>query len=358
MPIKMKVVCPKCRAKLKFDPDKITSEVVKFKCPGCKSVLSIRKPAPSPDGSGISSKPASQPVDPNALEAGAELMKLAQAFESEMGFNAGEEDDGPEEVELAESIPEIAKEMPPEIPAESESNREKACDGRKFKRVKFKRKVLVDNQIMVEALDICENGLFLHTGRSFEDGALVEVGIPTMPGNFDLRVQARVQHNHRGIGMGLQFVGLDEKQKAQLAKLISSLDAEAQKDRENRKKILLIGGTDTARNINKSKLVLEGFYVLQATTADEVFKILKDEYPDAMVLEWQEPKFNCKGLLARIKEMPEYDAIIRVVLSALTDSTVQREIVDAGAHRYMAKMDTNPARLSLVLKQLIEERDS
>ncbi len=244
-------------------------------------------------------------------------------------------------------------------PVAGKPGKEEAGDtgARNYKRVKFKKKVLVDKQIMVEALDISENGLFLHTGRSFEDGAIVEVGIPTQPGNFDLVVQAMVKHNHRGIGMGLQFVNLDEKQKIQLNKLISELDNATENELEDRLKILLVGGTATARNINKSKLVLEGFYVLQATTADEVFHILANESPDAMVLEWQEAAFNCKGLLARIKENPKYDAIIRLVLSPLTDSTVQREILGAGAHRCLAKMDTNPARLSLVLKQMIGERD-
>lgn len=348
MPTKKKVVCPKCKAKLTFDPDKITSVVAKFKCPGCKSVLSIRKP---------DTNLGNQTGAPDPQQAAAEMLGLARSFEKEMGFTEHEKEDEVNEVKAPEPAAEAREEPAGKDDDKTAEVREKTCDGRKYKRVKFKKKVLVNNQIMVEALDICENGLFLHTGRSFEDGAIVEVGIPTMPGSFDLKVQARVQHNHRGIGMGMQFVDLDEKQKTQLARLINSLDEAAKKELENRKKILLVGGTDTARNINKSKLVLDGYYVLQATTADEVFKILKDEYPDAMVVEWQEPKFNCKGLLARINQMPEYDAIIRVVLSALTDSTVQREIIDAGAHRYMAKMDTNPARLSMVLKQLIEERD-
>jgi hypothetical protein len=39
-----KIVCPKCKAKLKFDLDKFTSEVIKFKCPGCASVLRIKNP--------------------------------------------------------------------------------------------------------------------------------------------------------------------------------------------------------------------------------------------------------------------------------------------------------------------------
>ena len=42
-----RIICPNCEAKLKFDQDKITSAVVKFKCPGCKTVIQIKKPASS-----------------------------------------------------------------------------------------------------------------------------------------------------------------------------------------------------------------------------------------------------------------------------------------------------------------------
>jgi len=366
MPGKMKVVCPKCKAKLKFDPDKITSDTVRFKCPGCATVLCIRKP-----GSQKKTFPAPSPGQAvanagiNMDEPGAELQDLAEKFELEMGFSG---DDHAEEPGVVgqEAFPAAAKHG--ESPEKKEPGEGSVAapepDGadtsgsRSYKRVKFKKKVLVNNQIMVEVLDISENGLFLHTGRSFDDGAIVEVGIPTMPGNFDLKVQAMVKHNHRGIGMGMQFIDLDDKQKTQLHKLINELDAAAAKGLEGRKKILLVGGTDTARNIIKSKLVLDGFYVMQALSPEEVLTILDNEPPDAMIMDWQEPKFNCKGLIARIKEKPRYDAIIRLVFSALTDSSVQREILDAGAHRCMAKMDTNPARLSLVLKQLINERDA
>lgn len=350
VPTRMKVVCPKCKANLKLATERMVAAVAKFKCPGCSSILSVRKPDTAKHGK--------QPGVGDHQQAGAELQKRARTFEHEMGFEMAEKTaDVVDEVKTPEPAEDVKEAAAASEPEKTAKDSEKACDGRKYKRVKFKKKVLVNNQIMVEALDICENGLFLHTGRSFDDGAVVEVGIPTMPGSFDLKVQARVQHNHRGIGMGMQFIDLDDMQKAKLNKLINSLDEAAKKELENRKKILLVGGSDTARNINKSKLVLDGFYVLQATTADEVFRILKDEHPDAMVVEWQETKFNCKGLLARIREMEQYDAVIRVVLSALTDSAVQRDIIDAGAHRYMAKMDTNPAKLSMILKQLIEERD-
>jgi len=378
---KMKVVCPKCKAKLKFDPDKIPYAVARVECPGCKTVLRINKPS-SPNEicsvkevlpSQSANKPEQKTVI-NVEDPGAELLDLARKFEIEMGFADDDQDEHSEEVgnetgpvaenkkkeESAEGrkkIAEINGEAMTEISVKSGAAAE-GSDCRDFKRVKFKKRVMVNNQIMVEALDISEDGLFLHTGRSFDDGVIVEVGIPTFGGSYDLVVQAKVMHNHRGIGMGLQFVDLDDKQKAGINKLINELEGAADQELAGRKKILLVGGTDTARNINKSKLVLDGFYVLQATSADEVFKMLAEEHPDAMVLEWQETTFNCKGLLAKIKENPDYDVIIRVVLSALTDSYVQREILDAGAHRCMAKMDTNPAKLSLILRQLIAERDS
>jgi len=45
MAAKKNIICPKCKAKLKFDPNKFVSEVIKFKCPGCQSVLRIKNPA-------------------------------------------------------------------------------------------------------------------------------------------------------------------------------------------------------------------------------------------------------------------------------------------------------------------------
>jgi CheY-like chemotaxis protein len=362
MPTKMKGVCPKCKIRFTFDADKITAGTVKCKCPGCASVLHIKKPGSHKE------KPAAKQPQPesgmNMHGPGGETAGKEKKLDTGPGLaTAGKSVDHPKAGDGAAPGP-AEKEQPPDQEGEGgptagqvEEERAGESKSREFKRVKFKKKVLVNNQIMVEALDISENGLFLHTGRSFEDGAIVEVGIPTLPGNFDLKVNAMVRHNHRGIGMGLQFVDLDEEQELQLRKLISELDDAASQELDGRKKILLVGGTATARNINKSKLVLDGYYVLQATTPAEVFQILDNEPPDAMTLEWQEPAFNCRGLLAQIKEKPQYDGIIRVVLSALTDVSVQRDIIAAGAHRCMAKMDTNPARLSQVLKQLIAERD-
>jgi len=348
---KIKVVCPKCQAKLNLAVEKMKSEVVKFRCPGCSTVLRAKKPTDkNQEKRSTQQNPESSA---KAFDSSEDLPQLVSQFDKEMGYADSQQDEFSEE----QVIPESANDQTVDQILGQGKDKVRPSDLRKHKRVKFKKKVLVDNQIMVEALDISESGLFLHTGRSFDDGTTVQVGIPTLPGNFDLVVQATVQHNHSGIGMGLQFVDVDDIQKIKLQKLINSLDEEARKELDGRKIILLAGGSDTARNINKSKLVLDGFYVLQATNADDVFDILQNETPDAMVLDWQETSFYSKGLLTQIRQTPQYDNVIIIVLAALTDAYAQREILDAGAERYMAKMDTNPLKLSQTLSELIEERD-
>jgi CheY-like chemotaxis protein len=357
---KIKVVCPKCQAKLNLAVEKMKCEVVKFRCPGCSTVLRARKPA----GKNQDKSPIQQTLEKSAKPFGPseELQKLAREFDKDMDqidsqANIRQEQIDQEPVKDIQSNVQTPDQTHETIQPVAREGKSSPSNLRKYKRVKFKKKVMVDNQIMVEALDISENGLFLHTGRSFEDGTTVQVGIPTLPGSFDLVVQATVQHNHRGIGMGLQFVDIDDIQKDKLQKLINSLDEAAGKELEGRKIILLAGGSDTARNIIKSKLVLDGFYVLQATNADEVFENLQNETPDVMILDWQETSFYSKGLLVQIKQTPQYDNVIIIVLAALTDAYAQKEILDAGADRYLAKMDTNPVKLSQTIKQLIEERE-
>lgn len=352
---KIKVVCAECQTKVNLIIEKIKIEVVKFRCPECSTVLCARSPAGKnqekipPQQAPKESPNPSAPME-KRQQPGREADKGMGHIDSQQDKSSGKQAaPGPGKVQTDEQMKETLQAVDKEAEASG-------CDLRKCKRFKFNKKVLVDNQIMVEALDICENGLFLHTGRSFEVGATVQVGIQTLPGRFDLVVHATVQHDHKSIGMGLQFVDLNYDQQTKLDDLISSLEEVAGNEIEDRKVILLAGGSDTARNINKSKLVLDGFYVLQAINADQVFEILEHETPDAMLLDWQETFFQPQEMLDRIRQIPQYDNVIIIVQAALTDAYVEKEILDAGADRCFAKMDTTPAKLSQFLKQLIKEK--
>jgi tetratricopeptide (TPR) repeat protein len=76
MAAKKKIICPKCKAKLKFDPDKIISEVVKFKCPGCSSILRVKKPVPQKEASlpSATSQPSDSKKESNIEQPGSESL--------------------------------------------------------------------------------------------------------------------------------------------------------------------------------------------------------------------------------------------------------------------------------------------
>ena len=44
----MVVVCPKCKTRLKVDEGKIKAEGSRFRCPKCRTVLLVKKPAALP----------------------------------------------------------------------------------------------------------------------------------------------------------------------------------------------------------------------------------------------------------------------------------------------------------------------
>ena len=216
----------------------------------------------------------------------------------------------------------------------------------------FNKKVLVDNKILVEGIDISESGLFVHTGRSFIVGSTVLVDFLIKPEK--LIVKATIQHNQKGIGMGLQFVDLSDDTRVQLKKYIGVQDAEAYSNLEERKTILLAGGSDTARRISKSKLVLEGFYVVEATTDKEIFDSFEIQVPDVIVIDWQDEVINGMFTLNKVKKNAQWKKVITIVLSGVSDKEMKQKVLDAGADIFLAKMDTPPAKLADKLMECLE----
>jgi Flp pilus assembly protein TadD/phage FluMu protein Com len=115
------IVCQKCQAIFKFDPSKITTEVVKFKCPRCSLVQIIKRSDPQEELS--SSPPTSQPetqTDTRITE------DVAQEAEPQATGEAAEEhrmtEDLPQEAE-PQATGEAGEEhrMTEDLPQEAES---------------------------------------------------------------------------------------------------------------------------------------------------------------------------------------------------------------------------------------------
>jgi len=253
-----------------------------------------------------------------------------------------------------EVLQQTKKPAPEKEQVVSSPDHEASKKARRFKRVPFRENVLIDKAILVEGIDISEGGLFVFTGRSFVEGSTVEVAIPVQGGDF--HVKATVQHNQAGVGMGLRFIELSDAQLGRLRLMIETIDARHSADTEERKTVLLAGGNETARRISKSKLIHDGYAVVEATSRDEVFRICQEKLPDIIVLDWQDPETESRDVLTKIRKHPRWNKVIMIALSGVSDKEVEQQAFAAGADAYLTKMDTTPVKLAAKLLECISKR--
>lgn len=324
--------------------DKMSSDIVQFLCPACGARLQARRPAPEKKSAAVADKKKSvrTPADESPLTSPPPSFSPPPA--SPPGATADEKKQAAAPADG--SGPGPVKECgPPQDGARK----------RGFTRYPFKKKILVDRSIMIEGIDISEGGLFVHTGRSFKVGSVVSVALPLPSG--ELMVDATVQHNTPGIGMGLQFCNMPANDRKRLQDFFKSEMTDAQAAaQENKKRVLLVGGNETARRIAKSKLVLEGFLVLEASTLAETLKKIVDPPPDVVIIDWQDKAIDGLELLAKIKEDPRCCNTIKIVLTAVSNQAMREKISKGGADECLAKMDTPPVKLAERIKEIVASR--
>ncbi len=328
--------CPRCQTRMKIPVEKMVHETAKIRCPGCRVCLIVRKPAPAE-----ASVPSSQKKND------AEITSCAPQPTKDRGkpFPDTGTKGRKSGAELREK----------ELDKENDRDSLMKIHNRQHTRYAFKKKILVNQSILIDGIDICVGGLFVHTGRSFKVGSEVSVALPLTGG--DLTVRATVQHDTPGVGMGLEFVGMTTGQKQRLHTFFKTeMTAADAAVLQQKKRILLIGGTETHRRIAKSKLTLEDFIVFEASTTSEALQKLVDPLPDIVVIDWQDQAIDCTAVLGMMKKDAHCESIIKVVLTAVSNQEVQEKISEAGADECLAKIDTPPVKLAERIKSIVDSR--
>lgn len=64
---------------------------------------------------------------------------------------------------------------------------------RKFKRVPYTKKVIINDAVLVKGIDLSMGGLYVHTGRSFPAKNVVTVAFSLS--SEKITAKARVEHN-------------------------------------------------------------------------------------------------------------------------------------------------------------------
>jgi PleD family two-component response regulator len=222
------------------------------------------------------------------------------------------------------------------------------------KRVPFTVDILINNAIMVKGIDISIGGLYVHTGRSFRPGDIVDVTIPL--NDQKITVRAEIQHNQEAVGMGIKFIGLTNMHRDMISSFIEQRSARTSKVKTEKDSVLLIEDNDMLRRMHKSKLVLEGFQVIDVDDPMDAIKFLKTETPDLIILNLFIEKMDGFKVLAILRESPQWKDIPVIVFSAKGTQDVIDKVLDAGADEFLVKMMTSPAKLALSAKRVLKRK--
>jgi len=180
------------------------------------------------------------------------------------------------------------------------------------------------------------------------------VNIRFMLGVRELYLKAEVKSGQESIGIGLNFVGLNDTDNDYIKGYIEEHSRPGVATEQS--KVLIVDDNDATRRMNKSKLVLDGFAVMEARDGIEAIAKLQADLPDLVVLDLYMEKMDGYKVLGYIRGSETLKHLPVIVFSARgTPAEIDRAMA-AGATGFMVKMNTSPVKLSERIKTLLKDR--
>jgi hypothetical protein len=97
------------------------------------------------------------------------------------------------------------------------NGRSKKPNGRSSPRVSSLREITIsyeghDETIEVKPPNLSKGGMFINTSRSFPEGAVLNLRFELLLTGAVIETRCEVRHCRPGVGIGVQFVGLSERE--------------------------------------------------------------------------------------------------------------------------------------------------
>jgi len=89
---------------------------------------------------------------------------------------------------------------------------------RKQERISCNIALLINDAIVCQAFDISEGGMYVLTDQPFKPGTILKISL--LFSNKTIEIQSKVKYCHKGVGIGLIFIDLDNKLKDKIKELV------------------------------------------------------------------------------------------------------------------------------------------
>lgn len=82
-------------------------------------------------------------------------------------------------------------------------------------------------EVYIRTPDLSPNGMFVNTTTHFPEGAIVRLRFRLTRSNIEVQTRGEVRYCLRGIGIGVEFLGLDSKSAQAIAKELRAFSQSA-----------------------------------------------------------------------------------------------------------------------------------
>jgi CheY-like chemotaxis protein len=215
----------------------------------------------------------------------------------------------------------------------------KRQDNREF----ITREVVINNLLKGHALDVSPGGMFINVSTAMKKGTPVTLKLSI--NKHPLVINAIVKHASPGIGIGVQFIDLDEDKADLITEFMEQCRQEREEiDRRGGKPVILFvdDRPESIRQFER-QLILAGYEIIHARNGIEAVKKLDANKVDLVITDLLMEGMNGFMLVHFVKHTPKFGNIPVAVLSAASggDSDIKRAS-RLGIERFFMKHITKP----------------
>jgi CheY-like chemotaxis protein len=120
--------------------------------------------------------------------------------------------------------------------------------------------------------------------------------------------------------------------------------------------VLLVEDTEDNRFMLRRLLEMSGYTVVEARNGQEAVQVAEDQQPEIILMDLSLPVIDGLAATRRIREMPDFNHVPIVAVSAHDTADFHAEAIAAGCNSYITKpIDFN--ELERLLQQLLPGED-
>jgi CheY-like chemotaxis protein len=214
---------------------------------------------------------------------------------------------------------------------------------RKTARFVVNKEILINSTVKGHALDISEEGMFIHSHIPFPVGSKITLEFSLNNAEPACLYEALVQNVKPGVGIGIMFADLTPQD---IEKINKYIETACEKKTDTRKMILIVDDSQTVRLMFKGCIELMGYTVREAEDGKQALDVISREKPNLVLLDLFMEGMDGFQFLEAVRTNDELKDLKVIILTGTMTPDIKNRVAPFGVLDVLPKMMTTPKKLT------------